>query len=138
MYVIMQIFTFRLNIYINLIIAIVWSIIHLMNMEKEKMKFEVIIYILGLILYNNIFKDFLSAITIIESITALRYFGYIIFAICTTRNILKKYVSDGYKAIEYIIFSVLYLSAITNYISEIDGMIFVFMLVGIIIFSYLS
>ena len=136
-YIIMQIFEFGLNIYINLIIAIVWSIIHLMNMEKENKKFEVILYVLGLIFYNNIIKDISSAMTIIESITALRFLGYIIFAICTTRNILKKYVSDGYKAIEYILFSVLYLSAITNYISEIDGMIFVFMLVCIIIFSYL-
>ena len=137
-YILMQIFTLKLNIYINLILAIAWSIWHLIKMSTDKTKFEFIAYILGLILYKNILKDCSKINTFIDSITAFKYLGYIIFCICITRNIFKKRSIDGYKVIEYIIFSILYISAIQNYVSQLDGMIFVFMLICIIIVSYIK
>ena len=137
-YILMQVFTLKINIYINLILAILWSIWHLIKMPTDKVKFEVLLYILGLILYNNILKDLSKINNFIASIIAFKYLGYIIFSICITRNILKKYSTDGYKVIEYIIFSILYIYAISNYASQIDGMIFVFMLVCIIVVSYIK
>ncbi len=137
-YILMQTFTLKFSIYINLALAIVWALCHLVKMPKEREKFEGLAYILGLILYNNIVKDLPTTMVRIDSITAFQYLGYIIFSICITRNILKKHLPQEYKIIEYLAFSTMYILAISNYTDEIDGMIFVLMIVCIMVFSFIK
>ena len=137
-YILMQTISFGLSIYINLIIAMLWSVVHYIKIPKDKLKFEILLYILGLILYNNIISDCSKIYDMIDSISAFKYLGYMVFIICITRNILKKNSVVEYKIIEYIVFSILYLSAIGYYTSETDGMIFVFMTICIMAFSYIK
>lgn len=135
-YLYMQIFIFNFNIYIKLAVVLIWAILHLIEMEKEKNKFKLVIFISCLILYNNIIKDISTKVIDINSMTAFKYFGYIVTSILITRSILKEKYKNGYKTMEYLILSVIYLHAISNYNSQSDAMIFVAMLVIITIFSY--
>ena len=129
---------FKLNVYINILTALMWTIFHFIKMENEKIKFEIIICGLGLIFYNQIIEDLSNLYNVLDTITALKYLGYIVVAILLSRNIIKQYVKNEYKIIEYIFFSILYSSAIFNYNSETDGMIFVLLLVTITIISYMK
>ena len=137
-YILMQMYAFDFSIYTNLVMALIWALIHLLKKKPEKSKFEVISYFVGLILYNNIVGDISDISSVIDSITAFKYLGYIVFSFLITRRILKKYYNEGYKAIEYIVCFVIYLAAISNYTSQMDGMIFVYMLVIITIISYIK
>ena len=136
LYVVMQIFAFKFNIYINLTIALMWTLLHLLDMPKERMKFETLLYVIGLIYYNNILSDICSTNKELAEITAFKYVGYIVVTMLISRNIIKKVLFDAYKIIEYFAFPIIYINAIINYTNETDGMIFVLMLVIITIISY--
>lgn len=136
LYIVMQIFAFKFNIYINLTIVLMWTLLHLLDMPKEKMIFETMLYIIGLIYYNNILGDICSTNRELAKITAFKYVGYIVVTMLISRNVVKKVLVDAYKILEYFAFPIIYLIAIFNYTNETDGMIFVLMLVIITIVSY--
>lgn len=138
LYILIQMYALEFSIYTNLIIALIWSLIHMLTKKQESSKFEVTSYIIGLILYNNIIAEISNYNIIIDSITAFKYLGYIVTSFLITRRILKKYYNEGYKFIEYIVCIVIYITAIQNYTSQMDGMIFVFMLVLITVISYIK
>jgi len=136
--ILLQTCTFGFSVYINLVIAVLWSVWHMLKMSNEKVKFEILLYILGLLLHICIVKDVIETYIFAEAVVALKYLGYIVFSICITRNILKKHSINEYKIFEYLIFTVLYLTAISQYSSPMDGVIFVGMLVCLIILSYIK
>ena len=130
-YIIMQSIFFHLNVYINLAMGLLWSTIHLIAIPEGKAGFEFIAYTLGLALYNNIVGDLKI------SLTSIKYLGFIVYCILISRTILKKYMEESYKALEYIAFSIIYIVALFNYTNQVDGMMFVFMIVLITIISYI-
>ena len=134
----LQAVTFRFSIYIDLIIAILCTIIHIVEIPKEKIKFKVVLYLLCLALYNIGIGDITDKVRFLKDITAFNYLGYLIFGIITIRDIIKKYLKDEYKVFEYILCGFIYYFAIINYTSEFDGMIFVAILFLLTIISYIK
>ena len=130
--------SFDLSVYVVIITALAVAGIHYTMMEKGKAIFEIAIYILSLILYNNIYEDLSEIYIGISTVTALKYLGYIVFVGLITRNILKKSNINIYKVVEYIAFAILYLFAISDYTSQLDGMAFVSLLLIITIISYIN
>jgi len=131
-FLIFQCAEFELNKYVNIIVILVWAIWHTLNYnEKQKDIFKVISYLTGLVLYNNIIKDIK-----LDDVTTISLLGYISFSIILIRTIIIKYIKNGYKTIEYIVYSILFLYAINSYNNEIDGIIFVSLLVVLVIISY--
>ena len=53
------------------------------------------------------------------------------------RNILRKYVGS-IDNIEYIVYSIIYLTALSSYVSEIDGIVFVLFVVLLVMYSYIK
>ncbi len=125
------------NIYVRLIIALSWSLIHTFAAKNQKAVFQTISCILGLILYNNAIWDISKYNGFISSITLIKLLGYMVCTLAITRGILKTSVPTAYKIIEYIAFSIIYKAAIEMYSSQMDSMIFIFMLVILILISYM-
>ena len=134
----LQAVTFRFNIYVDLIIAILCTIVHLAEMKKERIKFKVVLYVLCLTLYNVAIGDIIEKVIFMKYITAFNYLGYLAFGILIIRDIIKKYLKDEYKIFEYILCSFIYYFAIINYTSEFDGIIFVAILFVLTIISYIK
>ena len=130
--------SFDFNVYVVIITALAVAAIHYGMMENGKVIFESIIYVLSLILYNKIYEDLSEIYVGLSTITTFKYLGYIIFVGLITRNVLKKYNINLYKVVEYIAFAILYLLAISNYTSQLDGMAFVSLLLIITIISYIN
>lgn len=120
------------GIYTKEVLFIIWSALNSFSIENEKFKdiFKFLSYIAMTILFNTIINK-----TGMDSYTAVSMLGYVILSIVLLRTILNKYIKDSY-ILEYIIFSSIYLVAITMYKSELDAMLFVLFIVLIMIFSY--
>ncbi len=127
--------TNNFNKYINILLLIICFSIYyyFVNQEKHKDIFKAGLYILITILIRFIIKD-----VNLESITLLRVGIYVISFILLSRNIIKKYSSTDYKIAEYVVLSILYLFAIGVYETELNGMLFVFLLLVLSIFGYLK
>ena len=125
---------YDLNKYIDIFLLIICFSIYyyFANQEKPKDFFKAGLYILITILLRFIIRD-----TNLESITLLRVGIYVISFITISRSIIKKYSMD-YKIAEYIVLSVLYLFAIGIYKTELNGMLFVFLLLVLSILGYLK
>ena len=134
----LQAVIFKFNIYVDLIIAILCTIVHLAEMPKERIKFKIILYMLCLTLYNVAIGDITEKVIFMKDITAFNYLGYLAFGILIIRDIIKKYLKDEYKIFEYILCAFIYYFAIINYTSEFDGMIFVAILFVLTIISYMK
>lgn len=120
--------------YINVLLFIVWTIVHLYFLEDIKIKdiFRFLSYCGLLSLYYMFTADMnLAQYTMFEML------GPIIFAIMVIRTIVVKYTKNV-DIWEYITFALLYLSAFSMYNSEEDGMLFIALLAAMIILSYMK
>lgn len=132
-YLLLVIFKIDTNTYFNEILLILWSFIHIIFFEdKEKDLFKVIGSFCLLILYNSLSNDLE-----LTELTLFNYLGVILFVIYLYRIILKKYIKE-LDTIEAITFIIIYLSAISAYNDEIDGILFVLLIVGLVILSYIK
>lgn len=120
--------------YLNEIIFITWSFTNYYILEKEsdKDKFKFLTGIGLVFLYNLIVVELG-----LDFYTAFNMLGIIALAIVTIRKILNKYIKE-IDIIECITFIILYVIAFNNYTSETDGMVFMILLCGIIILSYIK
>lgn len=119
---------------INEILCLIWSGSHMYIFTSTKSKdiFKVIVYFCSLELYNTIL-----GILEIGPYTAFSMIGFTIFALACSKTILKKYVKE-IDIVEYIAFSIIYLMALSMYVNEKDGMIYVFALVCLVAYSYMK
>lgn len=83
-------------------------------------------------MYNTIISDLG-----LGDYTLFTMLGYIVTAVFTLRKILIKYVKN-IDVLEYITLGIMYIIALAQYSNEIDGILFGFLIVAIIIFSYLK
>lgn len=120
-----------LNPYINYGMLLVSSYIHYVSTEsKYKDIFNFILCTSLLLISRRLFKD----IELLE-ITAINIGSFLIYFIIVLRSIIKKYLTD-YKFLEYFIISILNIIAIVSYANELDGILYVTALIGLIIVSY--
>jgi len=121
------------NIYLLELLIAGWALVHTLSLSKESHKdiFKFALYIALLAVYNTGVGDLL-----LNDITAVSMFGYIVTVVATLQTILKKYVPD-IEILEYIAFIFIYLLAFGSYANELDGMIFGCLMVAIIVCSYL-
>lgn len=128
--VFLAIIAFPHNIYIVTISLLLCALTYY-NVDAERKDIYLSsIYILMTILVKNLIHDFN-----LENITVLNIGIYIVPLLLITRTILKKN-NNEYKSIEYIGLVIIYSLAIIKYADELDGMIFVFLLLVLTIVSY--
>ncbi len=119
--------------YMREILCLIWSCSHvyIFTSEKSRDVFKVISYILGFCLYNTFLQD-------LEIVyTAFPMIGITVVALLSSKTVIKKYIKE-IDNIEYIVFSLIYLVALTMYTNEKDGMIYVFALVCLVAYSYMQ
>ena len=73
----------------------------------------------------------------LSNVALFNYGIYLFFIIALTRTLFKKY-GNFYKVIEYIFTILVNLIAIGNYNSEMDGLLYVVLLVALVIISYVN
>ena len=119
------------NGYVNTMCFILWNILNAISVKKIQQKdiFKFLTYSGILYLYYIIIKDLKIEYSSVFSISLP------IYAVIVLRTILNRYVKDIIP-IEMTTFSIIYLLALPTYISELDGMIFVLCILGMIAFSY--
>lgn len=119
---------------INEILCLIWVVAHIYIFTSQKSIdiFKGIAYICCLELYNTLMVELQ-----LTTYTAFSMIGLTIFAIVCSKTILKKYIKE-IDIVEYISFSIIYLMALSMYIDEKDGMIFVFALVCLVAYSYMK
>ena len=122
------------NAYIQPLIVLVWSITNMYFIENEKSKdlLKVIAYLSGLNLYNTIIADMN-----LDEYVAFEIIGILIITVLILRKIVVKYFKD-IDSLEYLAYICIYLAAISSYLDEKDGMIFILFVVGILIYSYIK
>ena len=122
------------NDLIKEIFFIMWSFINMYFMQAENSKdiFKSITYVGIYILY----KDLLIELGI-DSLASIDLIGLLILTIILLKDVIKKYVKD-LDVLEYIIFSIIYLYAISMYTSEADGILFVLFIVALVMYSYIK
>ena len=131
-------FIYALNSYINCyligLLFFGWSCIHIFYFENKKEKdiFKFLTFSSLLYLYSNLIND----IELTEY-TLFKFLGIIIFAILCIRKILINYIEE-IDVIETITFIIIYLLAIASYSGETDGILFVLLIVGLVILSYIK
>ncbi len=131
-YALSHIINFNETKYISLlIIALGTYVIYLIKENKTKDLLKAFLFLEGLQLVKYIIVDLN-----LNNISILRYGPYILCTILITRLIEKKY-SENYKKIEYIFLTIINYLAISNYISEFDGILFVLLLTALVIISYM-
>lgn len=120
------------NDYISTILLIIWGVVqaYFMQDEKARDKFKIIISIGSLILYYLLIEDLF-----INDMTIINMLGVICFAIFIIRKIIIKYTKNV-DTLEGIVFIGLYLFSFSQYKNEIDGIIFIFLIIGIVALSY--
>ena len=117
-----------INKYIKIITLMICFTIYYIVTERDLWKAS--LYIIITILLEEIIKD-----CNLQDITVLTIGLYVILYIIISRTILIKHVID-YKTLEYIILSALYFIAISNYPNELNGMLFVLLLLFLTIYGY--
>lgn len=130
-YLLFTIFRFD-NYYISELLLLIWSISNFYFSENQYAKdiFKGVSYFSGLILYEN----FASDINLLE-FKAFEVIGVTIFAILILRDIIIKYIKK-IDTVEYFVYIIINIFALTSYVNEKDGMIYVLFLVGLLIYSY--
>ena len=125
------------SIYLSEVIFLVWSVAHLLFVDKEYQQdiFKALTYIGGLVLYNTIVGDL-----DLTKYTLFALLGYLVAAIACFKTILPRYIKDknSLNIFEYVVYGMIYLIALTGYADELDGIIFVTMLIAMIILSYIK
>ncbi|MBQ3020682.1 MAG: oligosaccharide repeat unit polymerase [Bacilli bacterium] len=132
LFIILSFITNMSNIYIVLLLGLVGTfIIYLFDEEYKRDVLKFIMYLFMLLIYKNGVIDLNFS-----DISILNYGIYVLFIVLISRTIIKNN-SDNYRVFEYVSLVLLYLNVLFNYSSEIDSVIFIFLLVGIVILSYI-
>ncbi len=125
------------SVYLSEVMFLVWSIAHLLFVDKEYQQdiFKALTYIAGLVLYNTIVEDLE-----LTKYTLFALLGYLVVAIASFKTILSRYIKDknSLNIFEYVVYGIIYLIALAGYADELDGIIFVTMLIALIILSYIK
>ena len=130
-FIVLNLFNLSNILYIDLGIALLGTyIIYKVNRKYNNDIFKTIMYFIGLLLYKNIISDLG-----IYDITIIDYGIYVLLIILLSRTIFIKYNFN--RLFEYLSLSLLYLITIFNYSSEVDGMMFVFLMLFVVIISYI-
>ena len=118
------------NSYLVLIIASTISIIYILT-ANEKTVFKIALLLSTLLLYYNIMDDLGINLTVFNAGILL------VYTLLITRYIFKMPKSTA-KALEYLGFGIVSFMAISMYTSELDGMLFVGLLVLFTFISYIN
>lgn len=118
--------------YIKQLVCLAWAGLHFyfVTDSKEKDIFRGLTYISGYCMYIAILDELG-----IDKYHSFSLIGLTVVALLFAKTIINKYLKDT-DNIEYIAFSLIYLIALTSYANEKDGMIYVFALVCLLIYSY--
>lgn len=128
--VLFLVFGFEYTKYLKLLILIGSFTIYYKYTDKNKDVFKFFIYIFITLLLKLIIEDLN-----LKHIPTLYIGLFIISLLVISRDILKKH-TESYKIVEYIGLFILNIRAIGMYQIELDGMLFVLLLIGLIIISY--
>lgn len=116
--------------YFKLLILLLGTAVIYFSANKGKDLVKVIIYLLSYYLIKTFIIDLK-----LEEIAAINYGTILLFITLISRDIIKKHTPD-YKILIYIGYIITNFSAFTNYLSEQDGILYVFLLTFIILISY--
>ena len=118
-------------VYVRYLFGIIWCLVNLMVVTniKERDILKVCIYVLALATYSNLLND------INVEYNSLFIIGITIVAFAITRTIMFRYSKD-IDTVEYVVFSLIYLYALSNYANEFDGMLYVLFLVLLTFYTY--
>lgn len=132
-YLILTLFEIE-SIYLKEIIFACWAVLQFLfkTIEKERDVFKFLTYISILLLYESMILDLG-----LEVYTLFYMLGKVVTAILIIRTIFSKYMSKV-DTWEYIIFGFIYLTALSQYADELDGMLFGILIVAIVIISYIK
>lgn len=124
------------NEYCTQILFLLWSLIHCIFEKNDKFKdfYKVFLYIIITNLYYIIISDIK-----LDDYTLFNILGILLFTICIFKNICKKYIkTKDLEFIEYIVYGIIYICAITSYVSLPDAMLFLILITCMIIYSYMK
>ena len=125
-YIVVMLFN-DISLYIPLIIGLIVSIIYYFIYNKSKV-FKVIIMLFYILTYYQILYD------LHLDLTVLKVGILLIYSLIITRDLMKD-VKDNI-VVEYILFILFNLLAITFYTNEADGMLYVVFLIILTIYTY--
>ncbi|MBQ9314679.1 MAG: hypothetical protein IJ220_06810 [Clostridia bacterium] len=128
-YIVSSIFAFKLNAYVSSIFVMLWALAHMLTYENGGF-FKVIVYIAGLVIYNNAIVDLH-----VNQLAFTKLIGYLVCLYLITRTVVKT-AGDIYKPFEYIGTTIIYIVALYMYQDMTDVMIFIGMLLLLTIISY--
>ncbi len=118
------------NKYLKLIVLIIVFGYYLYIFKKDV--FKLILYVLITILLRVICVDIN-----IGDITLFSYGLYVLLFVLCSVDVFRKHIS-WYKVLEYLSLILLYLLAMGNYFDELDGLIFVCLILILTIFGYVK
>lgn len=120
------------NFYVQIGILNIWVVVNMISVvnAKEKDIFKAILYFIAYILYSHLLEDLKF-----DEYASLRFIGIITTLTLIWKTILCKYTKET-DLIEYILYGLIYFTAITQYYGMADGMIFGIFLALFIIFTY--
>lgn len=116
------------------IVFILWSMLHCIFAKDDKFKdiYKVLNYI-GITAFYYEIVDYAD----LGNYCLFSSLGYMMLSITVLRKVLIKYVKD-IDIVEYLTYGFLYLSTMSNYSDITDAMLFLLLIVGLIIYSYLK
>lgn len=124
------------NIYCSQILVILWSLLHCIFEKNNKVKdtYKAIVYIVTTSLYYEIIENIK-----LDEYTLFNSLGIFVLTILIFKNIIRKYIKQkDIEPIEYIVYGIIYLCMITSYTSLSDAMLFLSLIIGMVIYSYLK
>lgn len=121
--------------FIQEIFFIIWSFAHMYFVENDKSKdiFKVATYVGLFAIYNEL----IMALDMDMYYVCWEFIGIVTLAIAIMRNVLIKHIKQ-IDVLEYIVYGFIYLVAITSYLSELDGIIFVLFIVAVVMYAYMK
>ncbi len=128
LYIILGFFEYT---WIRDLLIIIWYIANGSRRKENPNISRSILYITSLDIYNNILYELK-----LLDIVVLQMLGYISLLFLATRTIVKPQNSNLESKLEWVISSILYVIAIGMYKDELDGILFVTLLILIMIIGY--
>ena len=121
--------------FIQEIFFIIWSFAHMYFVENDKSKdiFKVATYVGLFAIYNEL----IMALDMDMYYCCWEFIGIVTLTIAIMRNVLINHIKQ-IDVLEYIVYGFIYLMAITSYLSELDGIIFVLFIVAVVMYAYMK
>lgn len=124
------------NEYCTQILCILWALLHCVFEKNVKFKdiYKAIFYIVTTEFYYKI----ISYIEL-DKYVLFNILGILVLAVLILKNIVRKHLkAKDIEVIEYIVYAIIYLYAMSSYANLTDAMLFLILVIGFIIYSYLS